>query len=102
MEQDIERTTVIFRRANGGGILAVFPYLLTGDIYLESTCYAHIGQHSACDWYYITSKTRPASPAEYADLKHELESLGYLLDVKQYRSARQFAKAYYTWRHLRS
>ena len=39
-------------------------------------CYAHLGQHSGCTraWYYTT---RPATPAEYAELKAELESEPY-------------------------
>jgi hypothetical protein len=39
------------------------------------TCYAHIGQHGTCahDWYY--KNTRPATPAEYADLLAELTAV---------------------------
>jgi hypothetical protein len=61
-------------------ILAVFPDLKenrAGDV----TCYAHIGQHSACSMEYVLNDTKPASPAEYAPLKRELERIGYNLDV---------------------
>lgn len=61
-------------------ILAVFPDLKenrAGDV----TCYAHIGQHSACSMEYVLNDTNPASPAEYAPLKKELERIGYNLDV---------------------
>lgn len=66
---------VIFRAERGGdhkgSVTAVFPTLPgTSDPY-TATCYAHIGQHSACDrgWY---QTTRAATPAEYADLLREL------------------------------
>lgn len=44
------------------------------------TCYSHIGQHSACHVDYA-KESRPATPAEYADLKRELESIGYNLEI---------------------
>jgi len=42
--------------------------------------YSHIGQHGAVDPRYA-EESRPATPEEYADLKSELESIGYNLDV---------------------
>ena len=42
--------------------------------------YAHIGQHSGCHPDYA-KESRPATPAEYADLKAELESIGYSLEI---------------------
>lgn len=42
--------------------------------------YSHIGQHGAVDPKYA-EESRPATPEEYADLKSELESIGYNLDV---------------------
>ena len=43
-------------------------------------CYAHIGQHSeaSLDYYRLG---RPAKPREYAELKRELERIGYKLQV---------------------
>ena len=94
MDKDTEPTTVIFRKESGGDILAVFPYEIYDTNGNMATCYAHVGQHSGCDWGYITKKTTPATPAEYADLKRELESLGYLLEVRQRRQYRQWRQAY--------
>jgi hypothetical protein len=46
--------------------------------------YAHIGQHSGCDYgWYLT--TRPTKPAEYTDLKTELESAPYGYRLKVYQ-----------------
>ena len=44
------------------------------------SCYAHVGQHSSCHPDYA-KESRPATPAEYADLKAELESIGYSLEI---------------------
>ena len=42
--------------------------------------YAHMGQHTAISPYYA-EESRDATPEEYADLKSELEGLGYNLEV---------------------
>lgn len=70
---------------DSGEVVAVFPQLkynrkLYGERML--VCYAHIGQHSSCvkDWAY--DKNRPlATPQQYAELKKELENIGYKLKV---------------------
>lgn len=46
----------------------------------EGTCYAHIGQHSECSPEYVANLKR-ATPEQYADLKAELESIGYNLEI---------------------
>lgn len=86
-----DKTIVLFRTDKSGpfkgDVTAVFPCEpFTSE--WDMTCYAHVGQHSACTmgWYYHT--TRPATPEEYADLKAELESYGppdahYVLDVRK-------------------
>jgi hypothetical protein len=73
---------VIFRcDRNGSHVTAVFPTLPSDARGYEMTCYEHIGQHSGCshDWY---RTTRPASLGEYADLSAELQSIGYVLQVR--------------------
>lgn len=47
---------------------------------LTKSCYSHVGQHSACSVDYANS-CREALPNEYADLKAELEGIGYKLQV---------------------
>jgi hypothetical protein len=75
---------VLFRvdfDGNATEVNAVFPTLpgSTRDPELM-TCYAHVGQHSSCslDWFELTKAARPY---QYADLKAELERLGYQLEV---------------------
>lgn len=90
-QQDTEETPVLFRVHRrikepdaDAEVTAVFPCepaTYDGD---TMTCYAHVGQHGGCSlgWY---QETRPATPAEYARLKAELESepYGYRLKIYQ-------------------
>lgn len=71
-------------------ITAVFPTTPgTGDP-TTMQCYAHLGQHGACslDWYY--SRTRPATPEQYAPLLAELRGIyesgedAVTLDVRRF------------------
>ena len=73
-------TKVIFRMFNNEPI-ALFPEELgTIDPYTCSS-YAHIGQHSSATLDLIIDRSRPATESEYADLKAELEAIGYELAV---------------------
>lgn len=111
-KQDTEETPVIFRIPRGkqmaelDGVTAYFP-AEPFDLYGRTiTCYAHVGQHGGADPFYALHRTRLATPAEYQDLKDELESAyGYRLKVvakrtKAHRDAckRQVAE----WRRLDS
>ena len=44
------------------------------------SCYAHMGQHSNCHKEYAAT-CKEASPEQYKDLKAELESIGYNLEI---------------------
>ena len=71
-------TPTIFRRWPDGKILALFPM---DDENGYCSSYMHVGQHSEADYWMCVSATKPATPAEYADLKAELESIGYNVKV---------------------
>ena len=43
-------------------------------------CYSHVGQHSACCIAYA-KESRLATKEEYKELKDELESIGYNLEL---------------------
>lgn len=82
MEKDSHKTKVLFLQERefkvSKGIFAYFPEMVhRGEI---MTCYAHIGQHSACAPGYA-NKCKKATPDQYADLKAELESIGYNLEI---------------------
>lgn len=76
-------TPVLFRRDKPGThsdeVTAVFPTLPGSPRMM--TCYAHIGQHGSCSPEWLRNDTVPATPEEYAPLKRELESIGYMLRV---------------------
>ena len=76
--QQVEETRVAFRIEGKDDVCAVFP----DDKNLSGlmACYAHIGQHSYCNWDWYR-KTKPATSEQYADLKKELEKIGYVLKV---------------------
>lgn len=80
MEKDTEITKVIFRKFMNGDIIAMFPEI-PGSSPFYCISYMHIGQHCTADPWWITDDTTPARPEEYADLKVELESIGYNLKV---------------------
>ena len=76
-----------------GDVDAIFPTLpFYGDDDWRKhvvTSYAHIAQHGSADLHYVISATRPATPAEYAPLKRELEQIGYNLRVVQRAPSRK-------------
>ena len=75
-----------------GDLFAYFPDEIFSDETIKSeyqhhftklrVSYSHAGQHGACHPDYI-HECRPATPEEYADLKAELESIGYNLKIVQ-------------------
>lgn len=88
MKQDTEITVVIFRKWKKSfdsweGIVALFPYEDYNRDYNPSLCmsYDYIGQHGGADYDYCVSQSKLATPEEYADLKKELEEVGYNLKV---------------------
>lgn len=83
MNKDTEKTKVIFRTSKWSGeVLAVFPSLAgTNKYYDDCLSYVHIGQHGSAGLEYISKRTRPAKPEEYAALQSELESIGYNLQI---------------------
>jgi len=76
-------TVCVFRKWRHGGILALFP-LLPHDVNgIYCVSYERIGQHGAADAEGLIGITDPAKPEECADLKAELERIGYSLDVRK-------------------
>lgn len=86
------KTSVIFRTDENGECLAVFPYEIA-DRQGNCTCYAHLGQHSACSYDYVLKETKPCK--NYVELKAELERIGYNLEVITRRDYDEYLKAFY-------
>jgi hypothetical protein len=82
MAKTEDKTPVLFRmmkdNTDGGTFLiALFPTLPgTND---PATCnsYMHVGQHGSADLQLCMRASRPAKPAEYADLARELRGAPY-------------------------
>ena len=84
MKKDKQKTQVVFYIETGNGTdnETPFAYFINekADQRGNNTCYAHIGQHSACSPEYI-KECRKATEQEYKDLAEELESIGYNLEI---------------------
>lgn len=77
-----ETTLVIFRKWHTGGIIALFPLIPSDNYGLVCLSYESIGQHGGASPGIVHGDfTVPATPSEYADLKVELERIGYTLKV---------------------
>jgi hypothetical protein len=82
MKKDNQKTQVLFLNELGG-VFAYFPneiHPFNGYRQDNRTCYSHIGQHSACHPDYA-KECKKAAPDQYKDLKQELESVGYNLEI---------------------
>lgn len=83
MEQDTYKTKVVFRKFPDGDIIAMFYEDQRPSKYgLVCMSYMEVGQHGEASLDLVQS-TELATPEEYADLKEELESIGYNLDVRK-------------------
>lgn len=73
----------LIEQESDGDVFAYFPEenycepLYGGT---QKMSYSKIGQHSACHTDYA-GKCTPATPTQYAELKAELESIGYKLKI---------------------
>lgn len=83
-ENDEEQTKVQFlvneKDPKNPDLFAYFPEENFDNAGQYKTAYSHVGQHSSASPEYA-AESRPATPEEYQDLKAELESLGYKLEV---------------------
>lgn len=81
------KTTI--QKTKGGDVIALFP-AIAATVGKPEHCnsYVHTGQHGGAHLRLLTRALRLATPAEYADLKAELENYGppdqhYVLDVRK-------------------
>ena len=78
----MDTTKVIFRKfKDNGDIIALFPRISANYDYRQfCSSYMNVGQHGAA-CVDLNDRTVLAKESEYADLKRELESIGYVLSV---------------------
>ena len=82
---------VIFRRwrSKPSTVIALFPEI---DVGVTKTgvklcrSYEHVGQHGRANYEMVIHDTRAAKPEEYANLKAELNTIGYVLNVVKHKS----------------
>ena len=71
---DIVKVKVKFRKFEDGEVIALFPEEKWNEDTIAS--YLHVGQHGGASPE-LVNDLKPATKKEYAELKAELESLGY-------------------------
>ena len=79
----METTKVIFKIIDDD-VIAIFPDNIYNEELYNKTMvdsYMHIGQHSGCSVELI-DELQDASFDQYKDLKNELETIGYKLNLK--------------------
>lgn len=92
----METIKIMFRKF-GNEVACVFPYQIEGEFTVN--CYAHIGQHSQCNWDFMYH-TKPAKFEEFKDLMNEISQIysDYKLEIITRRSHAQYLKALETYK----
>jgi hypothetical protein len=86
-----EKTKVVFRKWSNGDVIALFPEVPSDILGHYCMSYMHVGQHGDASPM-IVHDTKLAKPEEYAELKAELERIGYILDVRSRITRQMHAK----------
>ena len=99
MEKDNYKTDIIFRVDQSkdfkGVVFALFPHEVCTMNGLVTT-YQHVGQHSSADYNGCIAASKLATPKEYADLKEEMESIGYDINVIKRKNHSKYLVSYYS------
>lgn len=97
MLQDTHKTDVMFRvdttKDFKGTVFAVLPHNVE-TIFGDIATYQHVGQHSIGNYQTCLTQSRPANELESADLKAEMESLGYNIKVVKKQTHKKFVSAW--------
>jgi len=95
MEKDKNKTDIIFRCDKSGDfkgvVFALFPHEVS-DHKGNVNSYQHVGQHSGADYNGCVRNSRLATEEEYKDLKEEMESIGYNINVMKKRNYDKYLK----------
>jgi len=97
MEKDNYITDIVFRKEKSGDfkgtVYALFPHEC-GDRNGHVTSYQHVGQHSTANYGHCICSSKPATIGESRELKKEMESLGYNINVVHRRNYDKFLESY--------
>lgn len=96
-------TLVVFRkwRDQPKTVFALFPELPSDHLGLYCDSYERIGQHAGADYHGCINASNPVSAEEAADLRQELQRIGYRLKVIKRASRRVHEARRATARSLR-
>ena len=78
----MDTTIVIFRWEREGGVFALFPELPADNHGFYATCYQHIGQHCAADYYGCIAKVARPSPASTVTYSTNLKAVATTLIIR--------------------
>ena len=81
LQDDFVTTVKVVFRKFEGEIVAFFPEESATLDPKFCCCYSHTGQHSTAEYYHVLTSSIAATDAEAVDLKSELESIGYNLEL---------------------
>ena len=85
------KTKTIFRKFKDGEVIALFPEIPSDYEGRYCDSYMHIGQHGSANYQGLLKDTVLATPEEYAELKHELETrYDYEIEVYQRRTRQMY------------
>lgn len=76
-----EKVLFLVHKTDDSPVFAVFPHIVGTNDPHTMTCYEHVGQHGSAHMDYV-AECRLAWAEECADLKRELEGIGYELDIQ--------------------
>jgi len=97
MEKDNYITDIVFRVDTSkdfkGTVFALFPHEVS-DEKGHVNSYQHVGQHSSADYNHCINTSKLATAEEYADLKEEMESIGYKINVVKKRNYDKYLRNY--------
>lgn len=80
-------------RIDKDGVFALFPHECSYSNFV--TCYQHVGQHSSAEYRGCIRSSKSATPKQYKDLKKELKSIGYVINVVKRQNYNKFLKSYH-------
>jgi len=105
MEKDNYKTDIVFRVDTSkdfkGTVFALFPHEVSTLDGLVN-CYQHVGQHSSADYNHCINTSKLATAEEYADLKKEMESIGYKINVVKKRNYDKYLQSYKSVRGIKN
>jgi len=105
MEKDNYKTDIVFRidtsKNFNGTVFALFPHEVSTIDGLVN-CFQHVGQHSSAEYNHCINTSKLATADEYADIKKEMENIGYDINVVKKRNYDKYLQSYKSVRGIKN